>query len=440
MSIAILGAGLSGLSLGYLLNNNVLNFEILEKEKECGGLMRSLQEQGFTFDYGGSHVIFSKDLEALNLMKDLLGNNKVKNRRNTKVLYKDRYIKYPFENGLFDLPKDDNFECLYSFIQNLIRNERGEISSPRNLRDWFYHTFGEGIAEKYLIPYNEKIWKYPIDRMSLEWVERIPNPPVADIIRSSLGIETEGYTHQLNFFYPRTGGIQALIESLQDKIEGHIVTGFDVNMVRRGDNKWIVSNGQEERSYDKIISTIPIHALIDALEVPEEIRIAAESLRYNSLITVMIGLDKPRINDLTWLYIPDGDTITHRVSFPSNYSPEVAPEGRSSVLAEITCNIGDRLWRTEDKAVAERVIDDLHRLKIISRDDVCFSAVRRLKYAYVIFDLDYHENMSKVKNYMQRIGIDLLGRFSEFKYLNMDGCLRSVLNHLAKDPALVERG
>lgn len=420
------------MTLGYLLNQKGMSFDILEKDQKCGGLMRSLQEQGFTFDYGGSHIIFSKDHEALDMMKNLLGDNMVKNRRNTKVLYKDHYIKYPFENGLSDLPRDDNFECLYHFIQNLIRKEKEVIASPRNLREWFYYTFGSGISDKYLLPYNEKIWKFPIESMSLEWVERIPNPPVEDIIRSSLGIDTEGYMHQLSFYYPRTGGIQALIESLRNKIEGNIVTGFEATIVKKEDNKWIVSNGQEEKLYDKIISTIPIHALVDALDPPEEIRIAAKGLRYNSLISVMIGIDKPKINDLTWLYIPDEDVITHRVSFPSNYSPNVAPEGKSSILAEITCNIGDRSWRMDDRIIAQRVIDDLHRLKIINMDDVCISEVRRLKYAYIISDLDYQKNMTKVKRYTQRIGIDLLGRFSEFKYLNMDNCIRSVLSYLAR--------
>lgn len=432
MEIAIFGAGLTGLTLGYLLNQKGINFDILERERECGGLMRTLQEQGFTFDYGGSHIIFSKDKETMDIMTNLLGNNKIKNRRNTKILYKGRNIKYPFENGLSDLAKDDNFECLYYFIQNLIRKEKGETSSPRNLNEWFYCTFGRGIAEKYLIPYNEKIWKFPTERMGLEWVERIPNPPVEDIIRSSLGIDTEGYAHQLNFYYPKVGGIQALIRSLQEKIDGHIVTNFEVKKVKKEDKKWVISNGQEERSYDKIISTIPVHDLVTALDAPEEIINAANNLKYNSLITVMIGLEKHRINNLTWLYIPDGDVITHRVSFPSNYSPHVVPEGKSSVMAEITCNFRDIIWRMKDEAIIKKVIDDLHQLKIIDKEWVCFSDVGRLKYAYVINDLDYQENTSTIKEYMQKAGIDLLGRFSEYKYLNMDGCIRSVLDYLAK--------
>ncbi|MFZ0012280.1 MAG: NAD(P)-binding protein, partial [Halobacteriota archaeon] len=100
MITAILGGGLTGLTLGYLLHDKGIAFEILEKETECGGLLRSLHEGGFTFDYGGSHVIFSKDKDAFDFMLKRLGDNKSKNRRDTKVLYKGHYVKYPFENGL----------------------------------------------------------------------------------------------------------------------------------------------------------------------------------------------------------------------------------------------------------------------------------------------------------------------------------------------------
>src|SRR3990170_8026066 len=140
---AILGAGLTGLTLGHLLNKKGIGFEILEKENECGGLMRSLNEKGFTFDYCGSHVIFSKDTKVLNFMLSLLGDNKTKNRRNTKVLYKDHYVKYPFENGLADLPKKENYECLYYFVQNLIKREKKVLMKPNNLKDWFSYTFGK---------------------------------------------------------------------------------------------------------------------------------------------------------------------------------------------------------------------------------------------------------------------------------------------------------
>ena len=198
MKIGILGGGLTGVTLGYFLNYDV---EILEKNKETGGLCRSLQDEGFTFDYGGSHIIFSKDKEVLSFMLAVLGDNKVQRRRNAKILFKGNYVKYPFENGLNDLPKEDNFECLYYYIDNLIKREQDKSNSPKNFKEWIYYTFGKGIAEKYMIPYNEKIWNTKSEQMSLEWVEnRVPQPPIEDVIKSSLGIATEGYTHQLHFY------------------------------------------------------------------------------------------------------------------------------------------------------------------------------------------------------------------------------------------------
>lgn len=430
--IAILGGGLSGLTVGYMLSQKGWNVEILEKESECGGLMRSVQENGFTFDIGGTHVIFSKDEEVLNFMLNLLGDNKIKNKRNAKILYKGRYIKYPFENGLADLPKEENFECLYYFIINLIKKEKGEIKPPKNLKEWFYYTLGKGIAEKYLIPYNEKIWKYPLEDISIEWVERIPNPSIEDVIKSSLGIETEGYTHQLYFYYPKKGGIQALIRSLESKIKGIIIRNFEIKKIRKENGVWIVSNGKEERIYDRIISTIPIFDLVNAVNPEKEIREVVKKLKYNSLITVMIGVDTPKLNDFSWLYIPDRNVLPHRVSFPSNFSPYVAPKGKSSVLAEITCRPLDEIWRMKDEKILDEVIEQLHELKIINKNKVCYQNVKRLKYAYIIYDLEYKKNIEIVRKYFKKIGIDLIGRFSEFEYMNMDACIRHAIDFVRR--------
>jgi protoporphyrinogen oxidase len=430
MKIAILGGGLSGLTLGYLLKQIGVDFELVEKEKECGGLMRTLQEDGFTFDYGGSHIIFSKDKEVLHFMLNLLGKNKIKNRRNTKVLYKGRYVKYPFENDLASLPKEENFECLYHFIRNIIEQEKGKPKKPHNLKEWCYYTFGKGIAEKYLIPYNEKIWKYPSARTSLKWVERIPNPPIEDIIKSSLGIETEGYTYQLYFYYPKTGGIQTLTNQLKKKIKSHITTNFEAKKLKKENAKWIISNGKREKTCDKIISTIPIQKLINAMDAPKEVKKASKNLKYNSLISVMIGLNTQKLNDLSWLYIPDKNILPHRVSFPSNYSPCVAPESKSSALAEITCTVGSEIWKMNDKAIITKVIDDLHSLKILNKKDICFAKAKRTEYAYVINDLDHDKNMHVIRNYMNNIGIDLVGRFAEFEYLNMDTCIRRAMEYV----------
>jgi protoporphyrinogen oxidase len=433
MKTAILGGGLTGLTLGYLMKQQGKDFEILEKDQECGGLMKTLERNGFTFDYCGSHVIFSKDTEVLDFMLNLLGKNKVRNRRNTKILYKGRLVKYPFENGLSDLPKKENFECLYYFIQNMVKKERGELEKPSNLKEWFSYTFGEAIAEKYLTPYNEKIWKYPPERMSLEWVERVPSPPVEDVIKSSLGISTEGYTHQLHFYYPRCGGIQAVIKSLENRLRDPVVTNFEATEINGEDGAWIISNGKLDKRFDKFVSTIPIQNLVEAVDAPARIKEAASSLKYNSLITVMLGLKRKLKRNLSWLYIPDRKILPHRVSFPSNYSPDVAPDGTSSVMAEITCKVEDEVWKTKDSIIANQVVNDLHSLGIIDKQDVSFALTRKAEYAYVINDLGYHGNIKIIRDYFAQRKIGLVGRFSEFRYLNMDDCIKSAMNYTEKN-------
>ena len=424
MTTGILGGGLTGLCLANLLQEDL---EILEKNSEVGGLCRSLQEDGFTFDYGGSHIIFSRDEDVLRFMLAPLGDNKFRVLRNTKILLKGRYVKYPFENGLADLSKEDNYECLYQYVYNLLNN--ADLKSE-NFKDWIYATFGKGIAEMYMIPYNEKIWNMKSESMGVDWVERrIPKPSLEDVIKSSLGIQTEGYTHQLYFYYPQRGGIQSLVKALESKVSGAVTCGFHVKSICKEDGLWQVKGEKDEKTFDQIVSTIPLKDLVEAMkDVPKEVRSAVKCLRYNSLITVMLGLDVPRLNEISWVYMPEANIKANRISFPSNYSSYVAPSGKSSLLAEITCNEGDDLWFRRDEEIIEETIDDLYKLGVIDRKSVCYSQLRRSKYAYVVYDLRYAEKISLIRQYFHNTGIHLCGRFSQFEYLNMDACVRSAMN------------
>jgi protoporphyrinogen oxidase len=195
MKTAILGGGLTGLTLAANLKNQ--DVEVLEKDSECGGLCRSIQRDGFTFDLGGAHIIYSKNQQYIDYVRSLLNGNCGRGRRNNKILYKDSFVKYPFENGLHDLPsRQDIFECIYGYLCN-------NHPKPANFKEWIYYTFGDGIAQKYLIPYNEKIWNYPLEKMSMHWVEgRVPKPPLGDVLKSAIGIETEGYTISFSFITP----------------------------------------------------------------------------------------------------------------------------------------------------------------------------------------------------------------------------------------------
>jgi protoporphyrinogen oxidase len=291
-----------------------------------------------------------------------------------------------------------------------------------------YAKFGRGITEKYLRPYNEKVWKTRAEDMGIDWVEgRVPDPPLEDVLKASLGIPTEGYTHQLHFLYPRDGGVQALTDALAPKVRA--VTGFAVTSVRRAGGRWVVSDGGEERTYDRLVSTIPIPDLVRALEgVPSEVRDAAGALVHRSLYTVMLGVDREDLNDLHWLYFPrPEDGLFNRASFPANYSDRVCPPGASSVLAEITCTVGDEVWQMPPEAVVEHVTAKLDEAGLIDRREVFFSRTCRTPHAYVIFDRGHRRNLDLVNAFTARLGIESVGRFGQFDYINTDQCILRAL-------------
>lgn len=427
MKIGVLGGGLAGLAAANFLTHD---FEVLEKNDECGGLCRSLREDGFVFDYGGGHIIFSRDKKVLRYLVERLGKNVVKRRRNTKIFFKGRYVKYPFENGLSDLPRPDNYECLYSYVENWMAREREELREPRNFMEWMYYTFGRGITEKYLIPYNRKIWNFEPARMAVDWVkDRVPQPPVADVVKSSLGIQTEGYVHQLFFYYPKRGGIQSLIKNFERGIGNKITRGFNVKRVAKEGDSWVVSDGVREKVFNRIISTIPIMELVETYRgAPARVKKAARGLKYNSLVTVLLGFDVKKLNDIHWLYFPrDEDGLFNKVCFPFNNSSHVVPKGKSSAIVEITCRHRDDVWKEKDEKLIEHTLNKLDENEVADRRKVCFSKVMRSKYAYVINDLGYNRNIKVCRDFFAREGVELCGRFSEFKYLGMDATVKSAV-------------
>ncbi len=431
----ILGGGLAGLTVAAHLNTES---EVLESSDRPGGHCQSVVEEGFTYDAGGPHIMFSRNQQTLDFMVSLLGGNVYKGRRNNKVYYKDRYVKYPFENGLFDLDPQDRFECLYHYIKN-------DHPTPKNFKEWMYHTFGTGLTEKYLLPYNEKIWNVAADQMSLDWVEgRVPRPPVEDVIKAAVGVNTEGYTHQLHFFYPERGGIEALPQGMAARVK-NIQTGFEISRVQKTNDGWLVgngNNGNDERHYEQIVSTIPLHEMANIVEgVPQEIKQCVKALRYNSLFTVTIGLASEKLPDYSAIYVPDPKVPFHRLSFPGLFSPHNVPQGQSLVQAEITANEGDGFWELDAAEVLRRVISGLEDMGLVKRSDICYSKVIRTKYGYVVQDFAYRQSLEKAKNYFAGLGISLCGRGAEFEYINMDQCIErgikvaNTLNQVNANPA-----
>lgn len=420
--IGILGGGISAIALASRLGENV---EILEKSARVGGLCSTIVEDGFTFDAAGPHIMFSKNKDVLNLMISVLGDNVHQNRRENRIFYAGRLVKYPFENDLAALPKEDNFDCLYGYIENPRAND-----PVTSLSDWSYKTFGAGISEKYFIPYNEKIWNYDAKKIGLEFVERIPKPPVADVIKSAIGISTEGYLHQLYYSYPTRGGFEAIVHAFEKQVRGAICTNWPIASVEKDGAGWrVVSESGEERWYRTLVNTIPIHELLKIWkDAPEDARQWAAKLRYNSLVNVLIGCNVDPGHNYTALYVPDPEILFHRLSFPKAFGEQCVPPGGSSIMAEITTNAGeDGVWEMDDATLTERVIADIARIGFVDPKSIVYKRVARFLYGYPVYDLEYRKNVTEMREAVARSGMRLLGRFAQFDYINSDVCVERAL-------------
>ncbi|MBU0633914.1 MAG: NAD(P)-binding protein [Candidatus Omnitrophica bacterium] len=408
MKIAILGAGISGLSCGLKLNE--FGFEditIFEQDSQIGGLAKSRIKNGYVFDLHGGHVFNSNFPDVKTWVFNMLKQKDWKfQTRNTKILYGNRLINYPFEYALLELSEDEAIECVVDFIT--AKNK----PKPDNYYNWLIYAFGDAIAHKYMIPYNEKIWAYNLKKMSIDWIDgKMPISNVKQIIASLLKRNSsKAEIPHATFYYPNKGGIQSLINIMAKNIKAEIVTECTVVDIDKIKRKFII-NGQDK--FDLIISTICLRDLIEAVRgLSVSVRKKAADLKYNSLTTAFCKCAK---NDISWFYIPDKKIRAHRVSYQGNLSSFNCPSGNGSSATLEMIGMTD----PEQDAKEFNRYRKIDNLKVRNIIDSAF-----VKYAYIIFDKGYKHNLDSINKCLDNYGILRTGRFAEWKYYNMDVCMK----------------
>jgi protoporphyrinogen oxidase len=414
---AILGGGVSGLTLARRLREAGLECVVFEAAAKTGGLCASESVDGYTYDVAGGHILYSKDRTVLDWMIAQVDGGCERRERHTKIYLDGRFVHYPFENGLGDLDKPQTFECLMGYLDAAWKRRNG-ARAPKDFRDWISYRFGEGIARIFMRPYNEKIWKHPLEDLSTEWVEgRVPDAPIEDVVRAAIGLRTEGYAHQAIFYYPRRGGFQAIADGIAKPIRDVVRLRTPAAEVRRAGATFRV-NGEE---FDRVVSTIPLPELAKILpELDPSARDAARDLRFTSLTTVAIGVDHGRLPPYSWVYLPSPEQgPANRITYLTNYSAEVAPAGKGLILAEATCAGEPR----KDAAFVREIVDGLERAGLLRRSEVSATHASSVRYAYIVFDLGFRARLDAALAGVHSLGVETLGRFGRFEYVNSDHCV-----------------
>lgn len=422
----ILGAGLAGLSAAYhLTEEGCEDWRILEKSERAGGLCRSIKyNDGFVFDHS-IHILYSSDPYASGLIKRLLGGNMLVQKRESWVYSNGVYIPYPWQANTYGLPVEVVKECIMGVI-GATYNKSGK-SDPTNFEQWCHATFGEGLTRHFMIPYNRKLWAVDLKKMTDVWIrDRVMTPSLNEVIEGALQRSEKDYGPNAVFWYPGKGGIEALPRGFLSYLQQDNIS-FNTETTRIfWKEKRVDAKGGSKWNYDRLISSLPLPVIAGQMEpgLPPALKEAAGRLEYNLVYAINIAVKREELTPYHWIYYPEEQYLFHRISFPKNFSRDLAPDGWSSMTVEVSAS-NYRQIPVGDEFI-NKIIADLKDTGIVSEDDTIeVKSVLTLSPAYIIYNHTHRNDVDSLRQFLTENDIHTCGRFGEWEYLNMDHSILS---------------
>lgn len=417
--VVILGAGLTGLSAAYHLEKQgFFDFSIFEKNTTPGGLARSVQTNGFTFDYTG-HLLHCNDAYFRKFLDTLLPKNSLSNvRRNSFVYTHNRFIPYPFQMNLNGLPDEVVIECLVGFTK------RKHQIKPQNFQEWALKYFGSGIAKHFFIPYNRKILSYDIKKITPSWIGNfIPTMKIKDVLKSVFEKhESEiGYNHIFN--YPKAGGIQTFTNAIVSNLIHSVHTNYEVSAIDLKQKIVSFTNGHSEY-FETLISTLPLNTFLTLAREPSSLNIkyTRRHLLCNSVINFNLGFKNTDIGNKHWVYVPEKHYPFYRFGFWHNFSPAMTPEKGSSLFGELAY-LPETKNKNELQRLTEQSIESTLGILGINRNKIATENILTLPHAYVIYNQWREQNLQNLLNALKEISIHSIGRYGAWKYSSMQDAI-----------------
>jgi protoporphyrinogen oxidase len=433
----ILGGGLAGLSAGYVLTKAGRKTVIFEADSTVGGLSKTIVAGEFRFDLGG-HRFFTKDKRIENFVKELMGEELISVSRKSKIYLKNKYFDYPLRplNAISGMGILTTLRIISDYGKERLKNVIGNGRCV-SLEDWVVRNFGRTMFDIYFKQYSEKVWGLDCSRISQKWVaQRIQGLSLGRAIKNAFFRLSGEKVPSLvdKFLYPQLG-IGRISDRLKEEIVkvNRLFTSASVVQLNHKDfkiqNAVVSVNGNSHViEGEDFVSTIPINALVRMLqpEAPPEVLDAASRLGYRDLLIVAVMINRERVTDQTWIYIPEQKIPFGRIHEPKNWSEKMAPVEKTLIVTEYFCFKGDDIWRASDKELSEITVSNLENLGFIRNDEVIGTIVIRVPKAYPLFEVGYEEYCNKVWEYLDKFeNLYIAGRTGMFKYHNMDHAIET---------------
>lgn len=413
--IVILGAGLTGISAAYHLQaRGFSDYKLFEKESTPGGLCRSISIDGFTFDFTG-HLLHTSDAYFRALITQHIGleNFNIINRKS--FIYSHQvFSRYPFQINLFGLPSSVIIECIEGYIQKSPKRKHA-----KNFISWVQQQFGSGFAKHFFLPFQEKIFSYPLHKITASWTGRfVPQTSLKEMLYGALQDNAENSTgYNAQFYYPKQGGIQYWVNALKNTLTHPIATDHQVIRINMHDKKIYFKNGHEE-SYKQLISTIPLNTFINLLdESPSTTFYRAKyHLKCNSVINFNLGIKREDLTEKHWIYFPESTYPFYRIGFPHNFSSQTVPPGCSSLYGEFSYLSHTPKQKNERlKASLIKVKELLH----LQDHEIIVEKIIDIPHAYVIYNHWREKHLETLLQQLTNHQIYSIGRYGAWKYSSM---------------------
>jgi protoporphyrinogen oxidase len=423
--IIIIGGGPTGIGAAYHLNKlGYTNWVLYEKHNYIGGHSSThTDEKGFLWDEGG-HVLFSHFDYYDKFVRESLGKNFYKHERESWVKFPKAWVPYPFQNNIHRLSDEDQ----KLVVKGLLKIKNKKVKS-KNFREWIINSFGKGIADLFMLPYNFSVWATPANKMAYNWIgERVSVINIPKIIKN-LEEKKDDISWGPNnvFVFPKYGGTKGIYEPLAKKLKKNIQYNKEIVNVDFK-NKIVTFQDGKTDNYDYLISAAPIDTLVKYSNAPILIKNIAASLIYNSIIIIGLGLKKNIQTSKCWVYFPDPKVPFYRLTYFHNYSPYLVPNGDIKQYSSLMCEVSySKFKKINKQTVIKETIDALIRNGIIDKTDqkkIISKQLFDIKYGYPIPTLDRDLLLKKIQNFLLKNQVYSRGRYGAWKYeiSNMDHC------------------
>ena len=406
----IVGAGVSGLAYAGFSKNECL---LLEKDAEIGGYCKTIKWGDFVWDYSG-HFFHFRDT----FLEDYICRNMVHDdirycEKHTQIFYRQKYIDFPFQKNIHQLDQDEFIDCLYDLFTTT-------GNDYFTFKQMLYAKFGQSIAEKFLIPYNEKLYACDLNRLDVDAMGRFfPYADKEEIIRNFK--KTNNNSYNSHFTYPRGGAIE-YVKSLASYIgKSNICLNECVKSIDVTEKT--IKTDKRELKYDNLISTMPLPLLMQCCSMEYDTDIYS----WNKVLVFNLGFDKKGKDVFNnWIYVPSKDFCFYRVGYYDN----IFATKNMSLYVEL--GFGKNTDVIDVEYYKEKVLDDLKKAGIITDHKLIASHFVIMDPAYVHITKESIRDVEEKKKVLARNNIYSIGRYGSWTYCSIE-------DNILEAKALMER-